>query len=152
MKLLAHFFSFYQRMISQENIGSECRLIERNLCWLPRKKLFTKKENSLSSVYIIDQALLQDGETFYLETWMWLHVSMCNAKEYDMLRKYIHMNYEMCWCHKHLNRWTIKHPWQSTECKTNQDNHTRLLLHRDKMTYSNKTHKHFRTSQTLEQP
>jgi len=30
-----------------------------------KEKLFTKKENSLSSVYIIDQALLQDGETFF---------------------------------------------------------------------------------------
>jgi len=45
-------------------------------------------------MYIIDQALLQDVETFSPETGMWLHFSLCNPKEYGMIRKYIYIIYE----------------------------------------------------------
>jgi len=42
MKLFALFVSFHPRMISQENIGSEFTLIERNLCGLSSKIIVYK--------------------------------------------------------------------------------------------------------------
>jgi len=72
---LPYFVSFSPKNDQPTIIGSmqnlDC-LKELNCVDFQEKNVFTKKVTSLSSVYIIDQALLQDVETFYLETWIYI--------------------------------------------------------------------------------
>jgi len=102
-------------------------------------------------MYIIDQVLLQDVETFYLETGMWLHFSLCNPKEYGVLRKSIYMTYER-WCHLRFLPDGQSNSHGSPQKLRQTTTNTQSFYSDTKLHTPTKPTKHFRTSQTLEQP
>jgi len=69
MKLFAYFFPFTQEWSANKILGQYLDWLKLVLTFKKNNCLQIMKGNSLKSVYIIDQALLQDVETFYYLAW-----------------------------------------------------------------------------------